>query len=347
MSYVGGIAPPDPTPELGATVPVAGVPNSGTFNARLVGADLQSVLDTAHWTSTTSSGTNTYSGGGWRSASGAAAQNYAHLYSVARARLISLSQNIFEGVFRIGEPTGTQHYIWGALNLASWTTAAGSGYLDTDNATFYGGYYFDYNLADGLSINIRNSTVASNVKLKSGAFNGDVKTWTNDGLMHRFQIVYSTIGARFFIDGVFIGSLTSDKYPIPVPTGVTGSDLHATAAAYVPYGGTGSATEYLTTYSASISRVGDTRSPTSWRYITSGAATGILKRGSGNLRRVVAGNNVGSLLLYDDITAVAANAICNIDLTQAANRDTTFNFDLQNGLYYALTGAGEVTVIFE
>jgi len=57
-------------------------------------------------------------------------------------------------------------------------------------------------------------------------------------------------------------------------------------------------------------------------------------------------DNIGSIIFYDDTSAVAANTVFSIDLTKVLG-ELDLNIELQNGLYYALTGSGKVTVEYE
>lgn len=343
MSHFNQVGVHDPRSYLQAMVTPSGALRIEDM-VKLVGTPFQSTRDTNFW-AVASSGTGsiTYDSGAEKVCAGGSSSNYAYIRSVRRARYMASIPNVFRGVARIDPPLSSERYIIGAVDSTGWDASA-SGYIYTDNIVFNSGFYFDYSLAYGLSLKARAQNVQ--VGMVNGSFNGEVQSWENDGKPHEFEIVYWKAGVYFYIDQVLIGFFSAASTGSLAPLGSLGMDLYAFAGGYVPNGQNGDASLVMSVHALNILRMGKEHSVPTWKYITNAAPTGILKRGSGGFLKLINNDNVGSIIIYDDVSAVAGNIVCSVDLTKVFG-DLDFNVTLQNGLYYALTGAGKVTVVYE
>lgn len=342
MSHFNQIGVQDPRSYLQAMVTPSGALRIEDM-VKLVGTPFQSTRDTNFWAVVSSGGSVTYDSGAEKVNAGSTSSHYAYIRSVRKARYMSSIPNVFRGVARIEAPLSSERYIIGAVDSTGWDASA-SGFIYSDNVVFNSGFYFDYSLAYGLSLKARAQNVQ--VSMVNGSFNGEVQSWVNDGNPHEFEIVYWKAGVYFYIDQVLIGFFPSTSTGILAPLGSLGMDLYAFAGGYVPNGSNGDASLVMSVHSLNILRMGKEHSVPTWKYITNATPTGILKRGSGEFQKLINNDNVGSIIIYDDVSAVAGNIVCSIDLVKVLG-DLDFNITLQNGLYYALTGAGKVTVVYE
>lgn len=308
-----------------------------TETERLIGPMFGSTLDTNFYTVYALGGT---AGPGASSASLTAANQVtlytgspggvgntglAYVTTVRKARFMFAFPNLYRSVLKFIPEEQSDTYRWGAMRLTSPT-----------DITFEG-FYFEMGISGYLRIGYKDS--AQDTYLDE--LNGDVKNYHVDiSTPHAFEIVYLVTGADFFVDGTYLGRVVPDPF---YPFGSL--DFNATVTAYSNGVGDGSG-GYIEVHANSILRLGKSHSLATWRYITNAAATGILKRGSGTLHKLTNNDNTGSIILYDDVSAVAANIICSVDLTRVTGT-LTFDATLQRGLYYELTGAGKVTVSYE
>lgn len=97
--------------------------------------------------------------------------------------------------------------------------------------------------------------------------------------------------------------------------------------------------------SSTINRIGKANSAPTWKYVTGAVAGVVLKYGAGTLHRVVNTDNVGTLIIYDAVTAT--NIIASLDLT-AVTGSIEFGLDFYDGLTITTTGgAAKMTFVYE
>lgn len=107
----------------------------------------------------------------------------------------------------------------------------------------------------------------------------------------------------------------------------------------------GSTSYALKSWVASICRLGPEYTDPIYKYIST-TGTYLLKVGAGKLRFLIAGDNVGTISVYDDLSAVVANQMGLFDLTKTTG-PFEFNCPFFNGLTIVTTSNAKVTVIFE
>jgi|10_taG_2_1085330.scaffolds.fasta_scaffold61205_2 hypothetical protein len=158
---------------------------------RVVGSSFGASIDAKFWTAI-NSGASSASGVANAIAtisSGTANSGYGQLSSVRPARFQFAHPLQFSGVFRLPSITA-------ALNTRRW------GAYSVSTVTPQNGVYFEVDAAGALSVvTVSGGTPTA---VASGSFNGDVSSYTMDTNMHRYEIIYSTAGAWFFIDDVLI-----------------------------------------------------------------------------------------------------------------------------------------------
>lgn len=325
----------------------------GTFeNTRLVGPlfGTASVTDTNFWTLTTTaaataSAVNTNNvvvlNPGEQSAS------KAQVVSVRKARFMFANPNLWRGLIKYTADDGGSTRLFGAVDLTNWNWYTSG--LNT-LLEFNGGFYFEINgITGNLTINYRNMRTWYQLGDPTGAFptsvgplNGEVTSYTVDGNYHAYEIQYFMAKAHFYVDGVLVGTLKPTTTPFNV------LQLYAGAVTYNVSGGFYAPGHLGPLYVAAMSilRLGKEHSVPTWKYITNSVPTATLKRGAGELHTVINNDNVGSIIFYDATSAVATATIASIDLTKVLG-ELNFDANFETGLYYALTGAGKVTVTFE
>ena len=103
--------------------------------------------------------------------------------------------------------------------------------------------------------------------------------------------------------------------------------------------------------SAVINRLGEYKTAPQWYHVATNE-TRVLKYGTGVLHRVMvngpgaAGNTI---ILYDDLTAVAGSMIATIDLNKANMAASEFSYELSFnvGLTYVSSASVDITIIYE
>jgi hypothetical protein len=237
---------------------------------------------------------------------------------------------------------------WGAFDLAG----AATPYSDIP----IGGFYFAQDGNAGASVSgatprlLRivhhdGTTITTMGGYNETALNGDVTQYIIDGNVHTYEIMYSQSAAYFFVDDTYLGKIDPTTTPFPVMDLPVSAIVHNSDSGDITLG-----QKTLEVWSNSILRMGKGKSTPVWKYITSATATGILKQGAGILLRVLHHDQVltgaGSLILYDDVSAVDANTIATVDLTKKPC-ELDMGVTIQTGLFYVLSGEGKVTVIYE
>lgn len=311
---------------------------------RLVGAMFGGVgttIDTNFYTATATAAVATVTlatGAITLNVTDADTEGYASIKSLRAGRFMLMAPNLYRGLVRVPSPSatdaGTFQCRWGAYD----TTGAGVDYTNVPTAFFFSLVLGDSPTSHQIGINYQSGSTITTMSGLGTAMNGDVTHVLHDDNYHAYEIVYLSTGAYFFADDVYLGCFE------PTTTPFTSLDLRTLA--YLGNLGSGSGIAPGPTFyvaSNSIARLGKGQTVPTWRYIN-GAGSDVLKRGSGGIKRIINNDNVGSIILYDGITATAT--ICSIDLTKVLG-ELDMDITLQDGLYYAATGAVKLTVVYE
>lgn len=114
-------------------------------------------------------------------------------------------------------------------------------------------------------------------------------------------------------------------------------------------GGAGDSTptgSTLEVWSNAIYMIGGRRRAPVWKRVSNAAPTGVIKYGPGILRKIVQGDSVGTLSLYNATATDANNAIGAFTLPRIGGA-LDVDVEFSTGLYYSLTGNGSATVVYE
>jgi len=103
--------------------------------------------------------------------------------------------------------------------------------------------------------------------------------------------------------------------------------------------------------SATINRLGEYSTAPQWYHVAA-SETRTLKYGPGTLHKVMCNSPGGAgntIILYDDLTAVAGSMIATIDLNKANITGGVFDYSLSFniGLTYVSNSSVDLTVIYE
>lgn len=302
---------------------------------RVVGTVFFNSVDTRFWT-VSNSGAGSAAGvanGIATLTSGTANNGYGVIRSVRSGRFIFAHPMQFRAAVRVPDTTelnNTRYF--GTFTTSGATTPAN-------------GFAFEFNGSGALTLKCYNGGAVS-YSATSGAFNGEVTSYTLDSNVHAYEIMYFIMGAWFFIDGVLIHKFT------PTTSMLSGTfDLPITAISLNSASGTESAD--LEVWSANIARMGrDLTMPVSY-YHAAGTTAGVtLKVGAGSLRHLVISNvsTNANLTIYDN-TAASGTVLFTTGGMPATTQP--FDIDLEDlafftGLTFAVTGAAcSVVVIYE
>ena len=253
----------------------------------------------------------------------------ASIQSVRIARYVAGAANQFQMIAKIPAATlGTNTRRWGAFS-------------STD------GFFFQYDGALGLSVVCRTGSSDANI-VSSGAFNGKMGTvfLLTMNTSYTFKIIWTTRKAWFIINDEVIHTFTGDATPLSsmfsLPVRAECNNANANTNENV-----------FNCRSGSIRRYSLPNTRPIWKN-QNGANTAatILKRSAGTLQRLVVNTwvNAGTVVLYDAITAT--NPIATLAFTSGNNAALIpfvieYNLDFYTGLCWTVTGAMDVTVVYE
>ena len=320
--------------EVGSKVRIS--PNGGLNIckvSRLIGVSfVGTTIDSNFWTSgTTANGSGVQIGGKYEmrtiTAPATSSPNGASsLQSVRTARYINGISNycrIQADYGGVGIPNNTKR--WGAF-----TGTAGSP-ID--------GCMFEL-INQVQTLALYNGGVPT--RISNGSFNGEYGATLNEipSGLQTFEIIWNNRYVYFYFNNVLVHKYEATTTPW--------SSILSLPCRAENYNTSSSTTDTsLKIRSFVILRYGEPESKTGWKYThgTLSAANGILKRGGGTLHKIVNNDNLGTLSLYDGLTA--ANPIAIIDLSKIFG-SVEYNLDFYNGLTMVQTDNGaDTTIIYE
>jgi hypothetical protein len=336
---------------------------------RLVGPSFPTgtTIDTNFWvTSLSATSTAALAGGVITLDAHEAGGAYAQLKSARRARFMFAAPNLYRGYLRIPSGAPALGSIWGAVDPTNWQWTQGGRSVPLGDANvleFDGGFYFEGVPGSPIQICYRSGTYYTIIRGGSrqdvgttdptsatgysenrlGPLNGDVTSWILDNDWHAYEIIYFMASAHFFIDGVFIGSLTPQDAPF------TRLQLHTFASSHITpanYGGSLTGPYTVEIGANTILRLGQEHSAPKTQYLNTTTDT-LLKRGSGELHRVVVTDNGGSAFTIYDNTTNSGTILAVIDPAKTVGT-LELGAQFEIGLYIDFGGvAPKITVVYE
>ncbi len=299
---------------------------------RLVGTALGASIDAIFWAAI-NNGAGSASGVASALAtmsSGTANNGYGQISSVHKAAFEFAHPLQFRAAIRITDTTVAEcTRRWGAFTVST--------------VTPQNGFYFEMDEGGVLSVNHVSGT--SVTKVSSGAFNGDVSTYTMDTDVHACEIVFFTMGAWFYCDNTLIHTFIPTTALLAQTNDVNIVITSANSAS-----GTTSGT--IECWNAIIIQLGkEITNPVSF-YQAGTVAAKVLKTGSGTLHNLAVSAVVqnAAITLYDN--TAAAGTILWASGAMAA-RIIPFNIDLHGVPFYTgltltvATQSANATVIYE
>jgi hypothetical protein len=302
-------------------------------HTRLVGSTFSgSTFDANFWTKGTpaGSGAANLANGQMTVTTGATINSGIIVNSTRIARYVGGVTNYFRGAIRVPAVVLTGYP--SAANVRRW------GAFDANN-----GYFFE---TDGTNLSVVCRKTASDAnKISSGSFNGTVGSayvlGTNCTL---FEIYWTNRSAWFFIDDILIHKFIGATAPLCDTT-------HLKVGFQTLNSGGCTGANILEVRSGTINRLGEYKTAPQWYHVATNE-TRVLKQGPGVLHRVMCNSPGGAgntIILYDDLTAVAGNMIASIDLNKANITGGVFDYELSfnNGLTYVTSASVDMTIIYE
>ena len=319
---------------MGVPVKISPMGNLRTSTTvRLVGTTfIGSTFDTNFRTkgTPTGSGDASLANGQITVTTGATANSSIIVTSVRTARYVAASSNYFRGVIRIpaviktGYPSPANVRRWGAFDAVN-------------------GYFYE---TDGTTLSLVCRKNSSDVnKISSGSFNGvNGSTYILDTNVNTFEIYWTNKSAYFFINDILIHKFTGTTAPLCDTT-----NLKVGFNTINSGGNTGA--NIIEARSGTINRVGPLNTNPQWYHVAT-SETRVLKYGPGILHKVTVntfGSTNNTIILYDDLTAVAGNMIASIDLNKANAATNIYQYDLSfnTGLTYVTNSSVDITIIYE
>ena len=236
--------------------------------------------------------------------------------SVAKARYVTGSDNLFRGQARLITPPVAGNYRrFGA-------------YTSTD------GFFYQ---VSGTTFGIGHRRKGTETIIENGSFNGRYgPSLLLDLSTKEFEIEYGVAGAKWYVAKKLLHEIDvttdplSDVFNLPV---------------YVENVNTGSAVDNEQhIYNLSIFRIGELQTYNRSKYISTNTTT-ICKLGAGRLHRVIVTDNAGRITLYDSKTATGT-IIAVIDASRVFG-SIEFSTSFSNGLTIVTAGGSKVSVIYE
>ena len=280
-------------------------------------------IDTNFWTSAVANGgTGVQTGGQFELRTNTTANGNSSLQSVRIGRYVIGSPNYCRMLVDYGTTP--------LNNTKRWGVFTGTINAPTDGAMF--------EIINGIPTLAVYKAGTPN-RISNGSFNGDygVRLDSIPSGAQEFEIIYNNKFIWFMFNGKLAHKIIADSdtwtntqsLPLRAENINTGSSIIDTS---------------LKIRSFSIYRYGESLTKPAWKYQPGNVTAVILKRGPGTLQKIINGDNVGALILYDDL--VGTNIIASIDLARVIG-DTVFDLDFYTGLCYTTTGGPKVTIVYE
>jgi len=300
---------------------------------RLVGTTFSNgFFDYNFWsTSTVNSGYITVSSGSIfiYASTSAVTDGQAFLMTRRTARFVTGSANEYRAIIRISTEipaTGTNDMRWGTASTDEAGGVIGDGlYFRYSNGAFYVGYR-----VGGVENNISTSSL-----------NGTVPTI---GLNYaRYQIVYTNLGATFYVNDVLVHRLTAMQTTL-------GQTVSFKARAQNYNSGGSASNNVLEAKAINILRLGASETDPVGRYLAV-ATPSPLKFGPGKLHSIII-NGIGlagsTISVYDSTFTSAGNILAVIDTSKTSIATLEYRVPFNNGLYIVPAGTfGNATVVYE
>lgn len=284
---------------------------------RLVGSTFEgSVWNPIFYTTgATGTGAAVTLGGGWAVLSaGTTSAGTATLQSVRKARYTGASSNRYRAQINMSALVATNHINrWGAFD------GANGCFFQTSGTTW--------------SVVTRSNSADTVVNSSSWSDSTTTPTETN---CNSYEIYWTNKSVYFAINDVLVHKKTATTIPW------SQSKSFPTRAESINQSGT---TNYnLNIWVATISRLGKLETDPMYNYI-SGTSTNLLKSGAGNLHSIIVTDNVGTLTIYDSLTA-GGTQIAVIDAAKVIG-SIEFHVPFSNGLTVVSATNAKCTVVYE
>lgn len=250
----------------------------------------------------------------------------ANMVSNRVARFVPGSANEYRSIIRFTTATitsGTNEMRWGV-----------------SDDPLENGFFFQYkNGAFGVGYRTGGATA---VEIATGAFSGTVPTINQS--YARYQIVYTNLGATFYVNDVLVHRLTALQTTL-------GTTVNFRARVRNVNSDGGNAQNLIEAKTISIHRLGAEYTTPKYKYVPS-AATNVLKFGPGYLHHIdlndpgAAGSTVS---IYDSTFTNVGNTIAIINAAKNAGPiQISYDLPFDNGLTVVTGGAvGNITVVYE
>lgn len=200
------------------------------------------------------------------------------------------------------------------------------------------GYFFQYN---GLTFGVGSRKISVDNIVENGNFNGNYGATidVSGTSLYRFVIDYTSVSARFFIDGILLHTMT-----FPVDVGTNTVDFPIRMENYNENGNTTN-NEFQLRF-ATILRLGELITNPAVKYIGT-ATTTICKYGAGIIHSIINNDNAGSCIVYDGIDATGP-IIASIDLVKVlGSLPFGEGAPFSDGLTIVTVGGAKITVVYE
>jgi hypothetical protein len=244
------------------------------------------------------------------------------LQSKGLARYMGANSNYYRSVLRLS--------VGAVNNVRRW--GASTGNSPTDGMMF--------ELSD-TTFSIVTRKAGTDTKVSSGSFNGDgtktSQSYSLDTNYHTFEIYYTNKKVMFVIDGTPIHTVTATTTPY-----IGTHHLRPTASNINT--GVGSACT-MGILVATISRLGVIASQSKVLNLTTGNT--LLKIGPGFLHQVDINSLDSKIITVYDGTTAGGTLIGTVDTTKASIGPMLTSIPFEVGLYITLSGATNITVVYE
>lgn len=304
---------------------------------RLVGSTFNNgFFDYNFWSSgTVTSGTISVSSGSltlYASSSTTGAIDGASIVqSLRTARFVSGSANEYRAVIRISTnipTTGTNDMRWGLSDATGIST----------NTPVVNGFYFRY--ANG-AFYVGSRLAGTEMNVATTSFNGTVPTITT--AFTRYQIVYTNIGATFYVNDKMVHRLS--------PTIASLTETVSFKARAQNFNSNGSnSTNSLEAKVLTILRLGSESTTPVKKYIGT-AGSYLLKFGPGFFHHITINDPgaVGSAInVYDSTFTSTSNLIGVLNTAKTSIGSLDYDCPFDNGLFIVPSGTfGNITVVYE
>lgn len=254
----------------------------------------------------------------------------AAVQSLRVARFVSGSVNEFRGVVKISTSipaTGTNDMRWGLSDASGVSTATlrNGFYFRYSNGAFYVGYRF----------------AGSETNIATTSFNGTVPTINEN--YTRYQIVYSNLGASFYVNDLLAHKLSPDNVSLT-------ETVNFKARAQNVNSGGATSDNHLEAKVLTILRLGSESTTPVKRYLST-AGSYLMKFGPGFFHHISVndpGITGSSISVYDSTFTSAGNLIAVLNTAKTSIGSVMYDCPFDNGLFIVPAGTfGNVTVVYE